>query len=187
MLRSAAMARARVLVIPGFGGSGPDHWQSLWEERYGYERVEQGDWDHPEPEAWLRGLDLAVNREPGPVVLVAHSLGCALVALWAPSAPANRVVGALLVAPADVDSALHTPEEVRSFSPLPLHPLPFPGVVVASRTDPYVRFVRAEEMARGWGARLVDVGRLGHINADTSVGDWPEGHLLLEELLGPDR
>ncbi len=79
---------------------------------------------------------------------------------------------------------MHTPDEVRCFSPMPLHPLPFPTIVVASRTDPYVRFVRAEEMARGWGARLVDVGRLGHINADTSVGEWPEGHRLLEELLG---
>jgi hypothetical protein len=130
-------------------------------------------------------LNEVVNRSPEPIALVAHSLGCALVALWATAAPATRVVGYLGVAPADVDSAMHTPEEVRGFSPLPLHRLPFPSIVVASRTDPYVRFARAKEMAEGWGARLVDVGRLGHINADTSVGDWPEGHLLLEELLGP--
>ena len=66
---------------------------------------------------------------------------------------------------------------------MPLAPLPFPTIVVASRTDPYVRFARAQEMASGWGARLVDVGRLGHINADTDVRDWPDGHRLLEELL----
>jgi serine hydrolase len=181
------MARTRVLVIPGFGGSGPDHWQTLWEQKYGYERVQQEDWDHPEPGAWMRRLDDAVNQSQEPAVLVAHSLGCALVALWAPKAPAGRVVGALAVAPADVDSEMHTPDEVRCFSPLPLAPLPFPTIVVASRTDPYVRFARAQEMASGWGARLVDVGRLGHINADTDVRDWPDGHRLLEELLGQRR
>jgi predicted alpha/beta hydrolase family esterase len=178
------MAKARVLIIPGFGGSGAEHWQTLWEERYGYERVVQDDWDHPKPEAWIPRLEEAVNRSPDPVVLVAHSLGCALVALWAPRAPANRVVGFLAVAPADVDSEMHTPDEVRCFAPLPLAPLPFPTILVASRTDPYVRFVRAQEMAQGWGARLVDVGRLGHINVDSDVRDWPDGHRLVEELLG---
>ena len=174
----------RVLIVPGFGGSGPDHWQTLWEGRYGYERVVQDDWERPEPGAWERRLDEVVNRSDEPVALVAHSLGCVLLARWAPSAPANKVVGALAVAPADVDSPMHTPDEVRCFSPLPLQPLPFPTIVVASRTDPYVRFARAEAMAQSWGARLVDVGRLGHINADTDVRDWPDGHRLLEELLG---
>ena len=35
-------------------------------------------------------------------------------------ARAPRAKGALLVAPADVDSPLHTPDEVRSFSPIPM-------------------------------------------------------------------
>ncbi len=168
------MPRPRVLILPGFGGSGPEHWQTLWEERYGYDRVVQDDWDR---------LDRAVRGSSDPVVLVAHSLGCALLSRWAPLAPRDRVVGALMVAPADVDSEMHTPSEVRAFAPMPLHRLPFPAVVVASRTDPYVRFARAEQMALAWGARLVDVGRQGHINADSGVHDWPEGHDLLEQLL----
>lgn len=178
------MTGARVLVLPGLGSSGPDHWQTLWEQRYGYERVVQDDWEHPSLGAWVERLDDAVERTPGPVVVVAHSLGCAALAHWAPRAPARKVVGALAVAPADVDSEMHTPDEVRCFSPLPLAELPFPTIVVASRTDPYVRFARAQQIAVGWGARLVDAGRLGHINADSGVGEWPEGHRLLEELLG---
>ena len=178
------MPGARILVLPGLGGSGPDHWQTLWEARHGYERVVQDDWDRPSLAGWVERLDGAVGRAPGPVVLVAHSLACAVLAHWAARAPASKVVGALCVAPADVDSEMHTPDEARCFAPLPLAKLPFPTIVVASRTDPYVRFARAQQIAEGWGARLVDAGRLGHINADSGVGEWPEGHRLLEELLG---
>jgi predicted alpha/beta hydrolase family esterase len=29
----------------------------------------------------------------------------------------------------------------------------------------------------------VDLGAAGHINADSSLGDWPEGQALLQTLL----
>jgi predicted alpha/beta hydrolase family esterase len=179
------MARTRVLVLPGWGNSGAEHWQTLWEERHGYERIEQENWDQPELESWVAALDAAVARSDERAVVVAHSLGCAVVAHWAGrgSASVGRLVGALCVAPADVDSEMHTPDEVRGFAPMPLATLPFRAIVVASRTDPYVRRVRAQQMAERWGARFVDVGRLGHINADSGIGEWPEGHRLLEELL----
>jgi len=177
------MPAARVLLLPGFGNSGPGHWQTLWEARHGYERVLQDDWDAPGREAWIAGLDRAVRRTEGPVVIAAHSLGGAVVAHWAALAPTSNVVGYLCVCPADVDSEMHTPDEVRGFAPMPLAPLPFPTIVVASRTDPYVRFARAQEMSQRWGARLVDAGRAGHLNLDSGHGDWPEGHALLEELL----
>lgn len=174
----------RVLVIPGWGDSGPDHWQTLWQQRHGFVRVKQDDWEHPERDTWVRSLDAAIRESEAPTMLVAHSLGCALVAQWATSRPAGHVKGALLVAPADVDSEMHTPDEVRSFAPMPMSALPFPTIVVASRTDPYVRFVRAEAMAKAWGARLVDAGREGHLNPDAGFGEWPAGFTLLEELLG---
>jgi hypothetical protein len=172
------MSPARVLLVPGLGNSGPEHWQSLWEIRTGYLRVEQRDWDTPVLSDWLAGLDSAARNAGGPIVLVAHSLGCALVAHWASSGRAD-VRGALLVAPADVDSDLHTPAEVRSFAPMPLEPLPFAATVVASRTDPYVSFQRAEQFARAWRATFVDAGRLGHLNADSGLGEWPEGQRLI--------
>ncbi|HVU02179.1 MAG TPA: alpha/beta fold hydrolase [Polyangiaceae bacterium] len=172
-----------VLIVPGWGGSGEEHWQTLWQLEHGYRRVEQVDWERPDLETWLAPLEAEVNRAPSSVVLVAHSLGCALVAHYARRNPASLVAAALLVAPADVDSEMHTPDDVRCFSPLPMDRLPFPSVVVASRTDPYVRFARATEMANAWGARLVDVGRQGHINVDAGVGRWDAGFLLLEELL----
>ncbi|HKU44709.1 MAG TPA: alpha/beta hydrolase, partial [Polyangiales bacterium] len=35
-----------VLIIPGLGGSGPQHWQTRWEQLHGYRRVEQREWDN---------------------------------------------------------------------------------------------------------------------------------------------
>lgn len=175
--------RPTVLVAPGLGDSGPDHWQTLWQKRHGYLRVRQTDWNAPDPDAWIRTLDEQVKATGGRVVIAAHSLGCVMVAHFARRFPSSKVAGALLVAPADVDSPLHTPDEVRGFAPLPMVSLPFPSVVVASRTDPYVRFARAQDIARAWGARFVDAGRVGHINADSGHGDWEEGHALLEEVI----
>lgn len=178
------MTTARVLILPGYGDSGPEHWQTVWERAHGYTRVVQDDWLEPERDAWLRTLERAVEAATAPVVLVAHSLACALVAHFAARPPARRVTAALLVAPADVDSASHTPDEVRSFAPMPLARLRFPAIVVASSDDPFVDLRRAREYAAAWGARLVEAGPCGHLNADAGFGPWPEGHRLLESLVG---
>jgi predicted alpha/beta hydrolase family esterase len=43
----------RTLIVPGLNGSGPGHWQTLWEEKYGYKRVEQRDWEKPDLLEWI--------------------------------------------------------------------------------------------------------------------------------------
>jgi uncharacterized protein len=174
-------------VIPGLGGSGPEHWQTRWERRYPrHVRVEQRDWDRPDVEAWLLVLAAAIEegRRGGEApVLVAHSLGCALVAQAIRRWPELSVRAALLVAPADVDSPAHTPPETRSFAPLPLDRLPFAATVIASQNDPFVAIDRARAFAAAWGAGFVDVGRLGHINALSNLGDWDDGRGYLDELI----
>lgn len=177
-----------MLIVPGLNGSGPEHWQTRWEALYpGHVRVVQRDWDHPRRDDWLAALDGALTVAGGPVVLVAHSLGCALVAHAASRPSARVVVAALLVAPADVDSPARTPPETRDFAPLPLRPLPFFATVVASEDDPYVTLERARAFAAAWGATFVDAGPRGHLNAASGLGDWPEGHHLLEALLARTR
>jgi predicted alpha/beta hydrolase family esterase len=173
---------APVLIIPGLGGSGPEHWQSLWQARLpDARRVEQADWDKPDRAGWIEQLDAAVARSKTPPVLVAHSLSCALVACWA-ATHKRPVYGALLAAPADVDSDTHTPPEAHVFRPMPMAKLPFPTLVTASRDDPYVAFRRALDMAKAWGAELVDIGDAGHINTSAGYGEWPEGEQLLQRL-----
>jgi predicted alpha/beta hydrolase family esterase len=176
------MALRRVFTLPGLSGSGPEHWQSIWEARHGFTRLAQDDWDQPSKSSWLKRLEQVLDAEPEPVVLAAHSLGCALVAHAAKRGLAGKVAGALLVAPADVDDAEHTPEVTRSFAPLPAKPLGFPATVVASRDDPFMAFERAAYFADRWQARFVDAGHKGHINSESQLGDWPEGYELLFEL-----
>jgi predicted alpha/beta hydrolase family esterase len=172
-----------VLILPGLGDSGPRHWQSLWEASSPhFRRVVQRDWETPARADWVATLEAAVAGAGEPVVLVAHSLACALVAHWAPQA-SGRVAAALLVAPSDVDALGRTPDVVRSFSPLSLARLPFPTTLVCSRNDPYVEFSRGEIFAGCWGSRLVDAELAGHINSDSGHGPWPEGRAILEEIL----
>lgn len=173
-----------VLILPGLGGSGPEHWQTRWQKLYPrHRRVVQLDWDRPEREAWLAALEAAIGAARERVVLVAHSLGCALVAHAATRPAAARVKAALLVAPADVDSPSCTPAETQVFAPLPLQPLPFPATVVASETDPYVTLERARGFAAAWGANFVDAGPRGHLNAASGLGDWPAGRTILDALV----
>ena len=89
----------------------------------------------------------------------------------------------MLVAPADVDSAEHTPPETWVFRPMPMSRLPFSALVVASRDDRYVEFARAQRFALAWGAEFRDAGTRGHINEEGDVGAWPEGQTLLREWL----
>lgn len=172
----------RVLIVPGWTGSGPDHWQTLWERAHpDYLRVEMPDWDRPRLEDWIATLDAAVDQGP-PAILVAHSLGCVAVAHWAGRAEGGRVRAALLVSPPDVERD-ETPPEIAGFAPIPRERLPFPAVVVASRTDPWIGVERARGLAAAWGARFVDAGDAGHLNTDAGYGPWPLGEALLAELI----
>jgi len=179
---------ARVLTLPGLWSSGPDHWQSQWERRDdSFMRVEQDDWELPMLSDWVARLSAVVHRMNGPVVLAAHSAGCVLAAHWAhhaPTAERAKVMGALLVAPADAEAASF-PNGPIGFAPISMRRVPFPTIVVASRNDPYVTFDRAATLATAWGARLQDAGMSGHINTASGHGPWPDGWTLLEQLRTP--
>jgi uncharacterized protein len=153
-----------VLIVPGLGGSGEQHWQTRLERSLpDAERVHQSDWDRPDLTLWVERLAQAVEVRPAPL-LVAHSLGCPLVAHLAARRPDLPVAAALLVAPADVDSPRHTPGHTRGFAPIPRLPFSFRSIVVASTNDPFIALERARDLANAWGAEFVDVGPCGHIN-----------------------
>jgi len=177
------MKPSNVLILPGWENSGPNHWQSLWEQRHGYVRVEQHDWIKPLRGDWVARLEDVVLSCDEPVVLVAHSLGCILTAAWAArSQDTHRVKAALLVAPGDVERP-EIREQIPTWSPIDLQALPFPSVLLGSRNDPYCEFERAQLFGYAWNAQFMDYGECGHINADSGLASWPEGHVLLQDLM----
>ena len=153
-----------VLVLPGIGNSGPQHWQTLWELRHpNWQRVNLGGWDGPVCEDWVHALDVAVGACPSPPVLVAHSLACLLVAHWVHRS-ARIPKGAFLVAVPD-PKGVSFPAEAQGFVPVPLAPFTFRSLVVASANDSLGSLAHAKHCAMAWGSMFIDIGQAGHINA----------------------
>lgn len=184
----APLSGRPVYLLPGWLNSDPDHWQSAWQRLHGDTRVEQNDWEWPRRGDWMARLDEVLQQDARlnehPALLVAHSLGCQLVAAWAEhSTHARLVAGALLVAPPDTERD-DTPPQLHNWRPIRRPRLPFPAVVVASSNDPFCTPERAAGMAADWGAGFVLAGALGHINAASGLGAWPEGRAMLQRLAG---
>ncbi|MBN8281994.1 alpha/beta hydrolase [Zoogloea sp.] len=171
------------LIVPGFHGSGPAHWQSWFEAQVpGTRRVSGIDWEQPVLPHWAQAVRDGIDHAPGPVWLVAHSFGCLAAVLAASSRP-EQVAGLLLVAPADPErftpqglrGARTAPEQPSLARWIPRSPLGAPSLVVASTNDPWVRLSSAAYWAQCWGSQLVNIGAAGHINVDSGHGPWPRG------------
>ena len=171
-----------VLIHPGMGNSGEQHWQSIWEQQHPeFIRINQRDWQTPTCQEWIENLDREViKHNPANIILVGHSLACTTIIYWA-----NRykriIKGALLVGPSDTEADTY-PLGTTGFNPIPLVKLPFRSIVVMSSNDPYVTPVRAQQFANSWGSELVNIGDAGHINAVAGYGRWDFGLELLEML-----
>lgn len=177
------VTEADILVIPGYRGSQPEHWQSRWEAKLSTaRRVHQTEWTKPVLADWVEAVARAVNESSKPVVLVAHSLGVAAAVHAAPLFE-KRVAGGFFVAPPDVENPGLKPRHLLTFGPYPRDPLPFPSVVVASRTDPFSPLDAAEDIAAAWGSLFVDAGESGHLNAESGHGPWPEGLLTFGKFI----
>jgi len=174
-----------ILTVPGLDG-GPRDWLTQWERQCSdLRRVDLGATDFPFRNNWVNRLNLAIHHAGRPVVLVAHGLGCIAVAWWAEyerPQHGNPVVGALLVAPPDVDRPGTDPRLAR-FASCPRSPLPFPSFLAASQNDPTCSLRTAQLLASDWGCRFAFAGSAGHIDGESGLGDWLFGKRLLAQLL----
>jgi predicted alpha/beta hydrolase family esterase len=169
----------RIIIVPGWRNSSPEHWQSLWAQTLpNVERVEQNDWLTPKREDWVRTLEALILSRPEPVIVVAHSLGCITTTHLGAEAAA-RIRSALLVAPADPERRAH----LADFAPVPYQLLPYRSVLVASSNDPYCPIRLAGAYARAWGSEFVRLQNAGHINVESGYGPWPLGFALLQSLI----
>lgn len=173
-----------LLIIPGLGDSGEKHWQSFWLKKFtNSTKVIQDNWDEPQLKDWLARLDSTIQQIKEPTILVAHSLAVSLVMHWVSKNSNPNIIGALLVAPADVNSPEHTPDFLRHFSPIPTQTIPFPSIVIGTENDTYISLERAKELADYWGSDFINIGFKGHINSDSNLGYWEEGQVLLQQLI----
>lgn len=171
----AALGGYRVLVVPGLHGSGPDHWQTRWERLFPrFERVVQEDWDVPDLLRWSERIGEVLRESVRPTLLVAHSFGC-LAAIHRASSGAYPLAGAMLVAPAD-------PARFGVSNYLRRRSMACPSIVVGSLDDPWMEASRAADWAAAWGCAYINAGALGHINADSELGNWETGLDLLKLL-----
>jgi predicted alpha/beta hydrolase family esterase len=177
------VSEADILIIPGWGNSGPEHWQSRWQAKLSSaRRVEQTDWDAPASRPWVDAAVAAIDAAEKPVVLVAHSLGVPT-AIAAAGKARGRIVGGFFVAPPDLEPTGSVPPELREFGPYPRAPLPFPSIVIASSNDPYGSLEHAGDIANAWGSLFIDARESGHINSDSGHGPWPEGTMVFAQFL----
>ncbi len=170
-----------VLTLPGIYDSGPAHWQSRWEALHsGVARVRQRDWAHPVCAEWLQALDAAVARLPVAPLLVAHSLGCLLAAHFV--ARGSRPVHALLLVAVPDPAGANFPADAKGFAPPPRSLGGCRATIVSSSDDPYSSTAFVDGRVRAWNAQHVALDARGHINAESGLGDWPQGWALVEAL-----
>jgi predicted alpha/beta hydrolase family esterase len=168
----------RLLIVPGLHDSGAGHWQTWLESHHGRRavRVRQTDWSKPELDAWAQRIETTLAREPhARWVAVAHSFGC-LALLRHLAVGGQGILGALLVAPAD-------PEKFGISAKLPHARLSVPSVVLASETDPWMRFESVCAWARVWGTQVIGLGDAGHVNVESGHGRLPQAKALVELMI----
>ena len=179
-----------ILQLPGWLGSGPGHWQSQWEQQWGDQRVEQVDWQQPlrgdwqialQEHMWSQQQDEAISTR---FVLVAHGLACHLIAAWAAHSPhVDWVSAALLVAPPDLSPGQDLAAALPTWSPPILQTLPFPSVMLSSDNDTYASPEASAKMAWAWGCAHQVLPQAGHLDADSGLGAWPQGRVVLNDLM----
>jgi predicted alpha/beta hydrolase family esterase len=186
------MQQSTILIVPGLRDHVPDHWQTLLAERL----VQDGRAVRTVPPMGRGQLDCAARVAAieeharaikGPLMIVAHSGGCIMVAHWA-MRTMRPVHGAMLAVPPDFERPMPAGYptiaelDAAGWLPVPRLRLPFPSLVATSTNDPLAREPRVRDLARDWGSTLVGLGDVGHLNPASGFGEWPRALPLIALL-----
>jgi predicted alpha/beta hydrolase family esterase len=175
------------VTVPGYGGSGADHWQTHWERDLSATRFRPGSWDGPDAEDWAGALTRAVRDGEGAATLVAHSLGCLTAASWLAEHGPGEVVGALLVAVPDPSGPAFPASATAGGFRVVRRRLPVPVTVIVSDDDPYASADWTRGLAAAWGAEVVGIGAAGHVNGASGLGAWSAGREILRRVVSAER
>ena len=171
------------LILHGYEGSGPEHWQSWLADRLRRAGETVAYPDFPSPfaptlPAWRAALEAELRALPGEPVVVAHSLGSLL---WLhhcaqPVLEGGRAARVLLVAPPSIAGA---PRPIRGFFPVPLERERVAGAadetrLVCAPDDPYCPEDAASVYGDPLGLEVDVLAGAGHINVEAGYGPWPQ-------------
>ncbi|MFM2344084.1 MAG: hypothetical protein RLZZ210_694 [Pseudomonadota bacterium] len=186
------ISNIKAFLLAGFQNSLEGHWQTIWEQNYNFERIQQADWDNPVCDDWVEQLQKGIisyvnntiinQQSQKPIVLIGHSLGCLTIVEWAKKYSNIPIAGALLVAVPQPSSTAF-PQQAQGFSNISMQKLPFKSTVVASTNDKYAQIEFAESCANAWGSEFINIGNFGHINADSGLGLWNNGIEYINNIL----
>ena len=189
-----------ILVLHGWGGNKPEHWQEHLVLKLATEGVDIRYPKFTDPKApnlaiWLDELSKVIEDIPEDaiVTVLAHSLGSILWMHYAAEAvdsePTVRPTRVLLVAPPYVVREippLDAPEGASAFFPPPMSPAGIKAaasetILVASDTDDYATFDQSAAYADRLGIPIYKLPGAGHISPYYGYGEWP---WVLEWTLG---
>lgn len=170
------------VIVHGWEGSGPEHWQTWLAAQLrtaGREVIwpDLPDSDHPRLEPWLTCLrDSLAGLPDDGFDVVAHSLGAVLwlhhigtpndspraarVALVSPPSPHTAIdeIATFFPPPLDIDTVRHAADGT---------------VLVAGDDDPYTPEGIADAYARPLKIATTVVAGGGHLNDASGFGEWP--------------
>jgi predicted alpha/beta hydrolase family esterase len=169
------------LILHGWQGSGPDHWQTWLAQRLAAagEHVrfpELPDPEYPDASEWAAAIRSELDAMEPERTVVCHSLACLLwareAATIAASGPVDRV---LLVAPPCPVTPI---PGVRDLYPTQLDPAAVARsarttLVVGSDRDPYCPAGHERSFARPLSLPIEVLEGAGHINPESGFGPWP--------------
>lgn len=181
---------ATVLIVPGLRDHVSQHWQTLLADELPLVKsvppMGRNDLDCQKR---LIAIEELIASIMGPVVIVAHSGGCIMIAHWARMTKYSQSVqGALLVTPPDFETpmpaAYPTLDALRlgGWLPVPRRTLPFRSTVAFSRNDPLGSVQAIQQLAADWSSETIDLGLAGHMNPASGYGHWPEARALLSRF-----
>jgi uncharacterized protein len=171
------------LILHGWQGSGPGHWQTWLAARLraAGERVaypDLPDADSPTLEAWRNALAGELRELPGERTVLCHSLACVLWLHHVASSPGpeGRAARVLLVAPPSPEVEV---PELKIFFPAPfdrqaIHAAAGETRLVCADDDPYCPEGAASRYGDPLGLPTEIVAGGGHLNIDAGFGPWPQ-------------
>lgn len=173
----------KFFTVPGISGSDNNHWQTLWEERYGYERIEQDDWHNPDFIKWEKRLVefLEKKSDINETILISHSMG-SLLTVKSLEKIRKFLKGIFLVAPPSPFDP-EFPKASKGFESLPENKLDIKGILIYSENDRYATPDFYERYARIWGITPINIGKAGHINSTSNLGYWDTGFKILSDFI----